>query len=628
MNSSRLKRVTYPDGRGVEYGYGSEDSIDDLTNRIKEVKDGETPLVEYMRRGINSTVQIKYLEPNVEMTYIKETSAPVGDAGDRYTGLDRFNRIEDIRWKDSTSAADVERYQYGFDRAGNRTWRRHVNAPDTSETNGGWDEAYAYDGLYQLIGMGRGDLNLNQTGIAAIPKWAEYFAFDAAGNWLDYQAQVAGATQIEETRTHNAANEITEINGSDATVGYDAAGNMTTMPKVGESETAQTLVWDGWNRLVRVEEESVSIGEYRYDGLNRRITKYLPPSEVMRHYYYSDQWQVLEERLGVSESADRQFIWGLRYMDDLVLRDRFAQSSSSSSSSSGTSSSSSSALTESERLYALHDQWHVVALLDPLGTVVERYAYSAFGNSFVLEPDYSNRGESLHEWETRYGAYRYDQETILYQVRYRYLDSSLGRWLSRDGLTSAEILQGPNLYPYVIDCPTGFADPMGTSICDDLLRETLVDACIRAAKASADHYLKTRQAHEFCGLVCCCKCSGTGAPIGVVTTGPKEGGPGWCQPWMEKCPDGCFAIGSYHNHPLRRPVPSGFATAEVPEGQVSDVTIGNRGVAPTPTNPGLPAGLPMAVCAEETRNKEPVYTTNIWFPKLDAITNPPIYRPR
>jgi hypothetical protein len=40
MNSSRLNRITYPEGRYIEYGYGSASSIDDLSNRIKGLKDG------------------------------------------------------------------------------------------------------------------------------------------------------------------------------------------------------------------------------------------------------------------------------------------------------------------------------------------------------------------------------------------------------------------------------------------------------------------------------------------------------------------------------------------------------------------------------------------------------------
>lgn len=90
----------------------------------------------------------------MEMTCISQGSEPDGDAGDQYTGLDRFNRIEDIRWlkRSGGTSTDVERIQYGFDRAGNRMWRKNLVAP------AGFDEAYEYDGLYQLGDMRRGSL--------------------------------------------------------------------------------------------------------------------------------------------------------------------------------------------------------------------------------------------------------------------------------------------------------------------------------------------------------------------------------------------------------------------------------------------------------------------------------------
>ena len=42
-----------------------------------------------------------------------------------------------------------------------------------------------------------------------------------------------------------------------------------------------------------------------------------------RHYYYSDSWQIVEERVSSHPTIpERQFFWGIRYVDDLVVRDR------------------------------------------------------------------------------------------------------------------------------------------------------------------------------------------------------------------------------------------------------------------------------------------------------------------
>ena len=102
---------------------------------------------------------------------------------------------------------------------------------------------------------------------------------------------MGGVANLIQARQHNRANEITFIDGSNLQVGYDRAGNMTRMPKIGHWETAQTNTWDAWNRLVRVEEGETVVGEYAYDGLTRRIWKKatIGDTTYTRHGYFSIQ---------------------------------------------------------------------------------------------------------------------------------------------------------------------------------------------------------------------------------------------------------------------------------------------------------------------------------------------------
>jgi RHS repeat-associated protein len=51
--------------------------------------------------------------------------------------------------------------------------------------------------------------------------------------------------------------------------------------------------------------------------------------------------------------------------------------------------------------------------------------------------------------------------TGLVQTWYRLYDPELGRWLSRDPLENAEILQGPNIYSYALNNPMNRIDPYG-----------------------------------------------------------------------------------------------------------------------------------------------------------------------
>ncbi len=207
---------------------------------------------------------------------------------------------------------------------------------------------------------------------------------------------------------------------------------MTAIPQPAAPTSAFAATYDAWNRLISL----AGVASYSYDGLNRRTTKTV--SGVLRDFYYSSQWQILEERIGGTTAADRQFVWGLRYIDDLVLRDR-----------------------ATERLYALQDaNWNVIAIVDTSGVVQERYRYTAYGLPAVLNPDFSIRsGGSSFGWETLYCGYRWDSESGLYLARNRYLNSLLGLWITRDpiGFDGGNL----NLYGYVGVRPVVKTDPTG-----------------------------------------------------------------------------------------------------------------------------------------------------------------------
>jgi RHS repeat-associated protein len=437
----RLSTI-YPDGRELAFYYGAPGSDDDKLGRVQEIRDGGaegTPLARYTRRGLSATMRIEYLqcggETPVEMTYIKLPDDPVGPAGDQYTGQDQFNRIINVRWMRGGSApVHIDRFQYGFDRAGNRTYRRNV--PGRARH---YDEKYSYDGLYQLTELERGTLSLGGAEISHII-WQEDFTYDPTGNWLRYEAQTGGSPSADQTRTHNRANEITSTANPSVPLGYDRAGNMT---RQGDSGNDHHLAWDAWNRLVQASHADASIvGRYQYDGLTRRVWKRTLEGGLGladRHFYYSDQWQVLEERFGDLSVAQRQFVWGLRYADDLILRD------------------SPDPLPQYNRLYATHDQWHCTGIVDETGEVVQRYAYDAFGNPLALSAGFFP-SDYFYYWETKFGAYRWDWETETYQVRFRHYQPRLGRWLSRDPVQERG---GLRLFAYVENNAANAVDSKG-----------------------------------------------------------------------------------------------------------------------------------------------------------------------
>ena len=173
--------------------------------------------------------------------------------------------------------------------------------------------------------------------------------------------------------------------------------------------------------------------------INRRTVKkkYVSGSlDETRHFYYSDQWQVLEERVDSATTADKQYVWGLRYVDDLVLRDK-----------------------GSDRLYALQDAiFNVVALTDDTGAVKQRFAYQPYGESEELNPDFTTYTGTNYEWEYRFTGRELDLEAGLQLNRNRFYHARLGRWVNRDPIG---YIGGPNLYGYVGEQPAKYADPLG-----------------------------------------------------------------------------------------------------------------------------------------------------------------------
>ena len=110
-----------------------------MFSRINAVKDGTTTLESYSYLGLGTVVQQSRPEPGINLTYIKKSTEATGDAGDQYTGLDRFGRIVDQRWTNSAYSTTTDRFQYGYDRDGNALYRDNL-------LNNSFDELYHANG--------------------------------------------------------------------------------------------------------------------------------------------------------------------------------------------------------------------------------------------------------------------------------------------------------------------------------------------------------------------------------------------------------------------------------------------------------------------------------------------------
>ncbi len=274
--------------------------------------------------------------------------------------------------------------------------------------------------------------------------WAAAIAFASVA--------VVGLTVAAEVRavaSFSLSNELIAFNTTQGTQWqnplHDPAGNMYIMPKPNSPANSYTAVYDAWNRLTQV--SGTSTAEYQYDGLNRRTVKFTGSSNEIRHFYYNDQWQVLEEAVGTSTSPDRENVWGAQYTDELVLRDNYGG-------------------TGTGRFYALQDaNWNVVAIAGTDSAVAERYTYSAYGMPEFRDANFValSSGNSSYLWDTLYTGRQHDTETDLQYSRNRYYHPVIGRFISRDPIGYRG---GINLYEYVGDDPIIYTDQNGFKISD------------------------------------------------------------------------------------------------------------------------------------------------------------------
>ena len=150
--------------------------------------------------------------------------------------------------------------------------------------------------------------------------------------------------------------------------------------------------------------------------------------------------------------ANLQYVWGLRSVNDLVLRD-------SDNGGGGNLGISGSGL--GLRLYALQDaNWNVVALVSASGAVQERFSYTAFGTATALNANFSGPYLGTNfQWTRLFAGMDLDAETGIYYDNARWYDPSLGVFVTADPAVA-----DPNAYRYAGNNPVTMTDPSGQAL--------------------------------------------------------------------------------------------------------------------------------------------------------------------
>jgi len=250
------------------------------------------------------------------------------------------------------------------------------------------------------------------------------------------------------------AHEVLTVGSSpNDEVTHDAKGNITFLP-TNLLTPARTLFWDFDNQLTGVDTTGDSTPDvtYQYDALHRRVARVQGSADAV--YVHAGNQVIAEYRLGGLPSVPQQrYVWG-DYIDEPILKQ-------------------SSGVGGSTLYYHHNQQYSTVALTNSSGEVVERYAYTAYGELLITDHAGTPRASTAHGNRYLYTGREWDDAVKLYYFRARWYEPVLGRFVGRDPIS---YIEGSSLYRNLF-IATG-TDPTGTQRliqCECVVRNLLID---------------------------------------------------------------------------------------------------------------------------------------------------------
>ena len=400
----RLTSTTYPDGTQVNEIYDS--GTDDILSRLsgRDLEDGATDINIFREEYLGTGRRVeRALKTNTGSA--TDTLWTLHHSGD-YTGLDRFNRVDELVVKQGSTLRNHYVHSY------------NVNSQlETREDKIGkiagvevFDEKNVFDGLRRLTDRRIG--NWNGSSMSSEQKVECWTELEKSGNRKEYSigTNTLCASNTKISATFNGSNE-----NKTTGFGYLQGGALNDRPN------QQEQIFDAWDRFVEFRVWGYTVAAYEYNGINWKTARKdesggggLPDT----YYYYGSGWQLLLEEEISEVMGDGPgdgdtllwYVWGTQYIDDLVLRaDGTAQ-------------------TDFE-FQVQDERFNLVTRLDDSGGVVKRYLQTAYGVPYELPEDYSTMSSpdaDLHIFQGRL----FHQSVGLCDFRNRFQEPDLGVFVS------------------------------------------------------------------------------------------------------------------------------------------------------------------------------------------------------
>jgi len=211
------------------------------------------------------------------------------------------------------------------------------------------------------------------------------------------------------------------------------------------------MSWNFDNRLTGADTDETPGNEvtYQWDALARRVAR--DDGTNVTVFVQSDEQTIADYNFGSPATSPIYNYVFASYIDEPGVR----------IDSSGT-----------KMYYHRNQQYSIYAVTDSSGNVVERYAYTAYGQPTILDASGTQITSSAINNRYMYTGREWDETLSLYHFRARTLDPSLGRFVNRDPLG---FVDGLSVYRAYF-APTSL-DPEGTH------KITFDDTCTAAEQA-------------------------------------------------------------------------------------------------------------------------------------------------
>ena len=348
------------------------------------------------------------------------------DNGGRITSNTYNNGVVDTRvYNNDNTLASIS---YSGASVGNLNYSWDANKNKTAEAISGTMSNYGF-----TIPTSGYDNEARLTSYTRTTGLTQSWNLSTVGDW---NSVITNGTA--QNRTYGPTHELLTATGQNVTT--DVIGNITLIPAALRANgQALASTWDFDNRMVTADAGNNGSIEarYEYDAVGRRISTFGSNGYV---YHIQIGQQTIADYAEGDPASDTQsrYVYA-SYIDEPVLRYRPSGSEST--------------------YYHQNQQYSVIALTNGAGSIVERYAYTAYGLPTIANASGTVLTTSAINNRYMYTGREWDNAIAKYHYRARMYDANLGRFCSRDPIG----YQGRSLslYQYVQGHVVTFVDPFG-----------------------------------------------------------------------------------------------------------------------------------------------------------------------